>query len=129
MRAGAPYGDTPDKVDFAYAADVARVNAASLAVLARAPAPPTGVQIETARLENDTTLRWDPGTDPGLAGHRVLWRETTAPFWEHALDVAKETHRVTITGVSKDNVVFGVAAFDTGGHESLAVFPTARRTL
>ena len=123
QEGGAAYGDTPDHVDFAYTADVTRVNAAALAVLARAPAPPTGVQIETARLENDTTLRWDPGTDPGLAGHRVLWRETTAPFWEHALDVAKDVHRVTITGVSKDNVVFGVAAFDAGGHESLAVFP------
>jgi hypothetical protein len=123
------YGDTPDHVDFAYVADVARVNGAALAVLARAPAPPTGVQIETARLENDTTLRWDPGTDPGLAGHRVVWRETTSPFWEHSLDVAKDTNRVTVPGVSKDNVVFGVEAFDAAGHESPAVFPSARRTL
>ena len=87
------------------------------------------IQIETARLENDTTLRWDPSTEPGLAGHRVVWRETTAPFWEHSLDVAKGTDRITVPGVSKDNVVFGVEAFDASGHESPAVFPSARRTL
>ncbi len=129
QEGGVTYGDTPDHVDFAYIADVARVNGAALAVLARAPAPPTGVQVETARLENDTTLRWDPGMDPGLAGHRVVWRETTAPFWEHSLDVAKDVNRVTVPGVSKDNVVFGVEAFDAAGHVSPAVFPSARRTL
>ena len=126
---GVQYGDTPDHVDFAFTADVARVNAATLAVLARAPAPPSDVQIEAARLENDTTLRWAPGPEAYLAGHRVVWRETTAPFWEHSLDVAKGVDRVTVPGVSKDNVIFGVEAFDAAGHASPAVFPTARRTL
>jgi hypothetical protein len=126
---GVEYGDVPDHVDFAYTADVARVNAAALAVLARAPAPPAGVQIETARLENDTTLRWLPSPEPTLAGYRIVWRETTAPFWEHALDVAKEVNRITIPGVSKDNLIFGVEAFDAAGHFTPAVFPTARRTL
>jgi hypothetical protein len=116
-------------VDFAYTADVARVNAAALAVLAMAPAPPSGVQIETARLENDTTLRWSPNAEPDLAGYRIVWRETTAPFWEHSTDVAKDVTRTTIRGVSKDNMVFGVEAFDAAGHASPAVFPSARRTL
>jgi Peptidase family M28 len=126
---GVQYGDTPDHVDFAFVADVARVNAATLAVLARAPAPPSDVQIEAARLENDTTLRWAPGPEAYLAGHRVVWRETTAPFWEHSLDVTKGVDRVTVPGVSKDNVIFGVEAFDAAGHVSPAVFPAARRTL
>jgi hypothetical protein len=126
---GVEYGDVPDHVDFAYTADVARVNAAALAVLARAPAPPAGVQIETARLENDTTLRWLPGPEPTLAGYRIVWRETTAPFWEHAQDVGRDVHRITIPGVSKDNLIFGVEAFDAAGHFTPAVFPTARRTL
>jgi len=126
---GVPYGDTPDHVDFAYTADVARVNASVLAVLARAPAPPREVQIEAAKLENDTTLRWAPGTEPDLAGHRIVWRETTAPFWEHSMDVGKDVNRVTIPGISKDNVIFGVEAFDSAGHASPAVFPSARRTL
>jgi len=126
---GVQYGDTPDHVDFAYTADVARVNAAALAVLARAPAPPRHVQIEAARLENDTTLRWEPNSEPDLAGYRIVWRETTSPFWEHAMDVARDLTRATVRGVSKDNVVFGLEAFDGAGHASPAVFPSARRTL
>jgi Zn-dependent M28 family amino/carboxypeptidase len=126
---GVPYGDTPDHVDFAYTADVARVNAAALAVLARAPAPPSGVQIETARLENDTTLRWAPNSEPDLAGYRIVWRETISPFWEHSMDLPKDVTRTTVKGVSKDNEIFGVEAFDTAGHASPAVFPSARRTL
>ncbi|HEY5080050.1 MAG TPA: M28 family metallopeptidase [Opitutaceae bacterium] len=126
---GVAYGDTPDHVDYAYAAGVTRVNAAALAVLARAPAPPAGVQIEAARLENDTTLRWAPSPEADLAGYRVVWRETTSPFWEHALELPKGTTRTTVRGVSKDNVIFGVEAFDAEGHSSPAVFPSARRTL
>jgi len=126
---GVQYGDTPDHVDYAYTADVARVNGAALAVLARAPGPPRSVEIEAARLENDTTLRWEPGTEPGLAGYRIVWRETTAPFWENSMEVPKGVNRVRVPGVSKDNVVFGVEAFDALGHSSYAVFPSARKTL
>ena len=126
---GVHYGDVPDRVDFEYTADVARVNAASLAVLARAPAPPKKVQIETARLENDTTLRWEPSQGGAVAGYRILWRETTAPTWQDSMDVGKDVTRTTMRGLSKDDVVFGVEAFDAAGHASPAVFPAARRTL
>jgi hypothetical protein len=126
---GVQYGDTPDHVDYAYTADVARVNAAALAVLARAPAPPAQVQIETARLENDTTLRWAPNAEADLAGYRIVWRETTSPFWEHSMDVGRDMNRVTVPGASKDNLIFGLEAFDAAGHASPAVFPSARRTL
>ena len=126
---GVTYGDTPDHVDFAYTADVARVNAAALAVLARAPEPPSAVQVETARLENDTTLRWAPSPEADLAGYRIVWRETTAPFWEHSMDVGKAVNRITVPDASKDNLIFGVEAFDTAGHASPAVFPSARKTL
>jgi hypothetical protein len=126
---GVSYGDLPDFVDFGYVADVARVNAAVLAALARAPAEPSDVQIETARLENDTTLRWAPNREPDLAGYRIVWRETTAPFWEHSLDVPATVTRKTMPGLSKDNVIFGVEALDTAGHVSPAVFPRPRMTL
>ena len=126
---GVAYGDTPDHVDFAYVADVTRVNGAALASIARAPAPPAQVQIEAARLENDTTLRWAPNAESDLAGYRIVWRETTSAFWEHSLDVGREVTRATVPGVSKDNVIFGVEALDTAGHASPAVFPSARKTL
>jgi hypothetical protein len=126
---GVSYGDIPDNVDFGYVADVARVNAAALAALALAPAPPANVQIETARLENDTTLRWDANSEPNLAGYRVVWRETTSPFWEHSLDFPPGVTRTTMVGLSKDNLLFGVEAFDADGHVSPAVYPRPRRTL
>lgn len=120
-------GDTPDLMDFAYAADVARVNAAALAELALAPAVPHGVELETVKLENDTTMRWEPNAEPDLAGYRIVWRDTTASQWEHALDVPKDVTRYTVKGVSKDNVIFGLQAVDAGGHTSPAVYPKPRR--
>ena len=126
---GVQYGDTPDRVDYPYTADVARVNAAALAGLALAPAAPREVEIETARLENDTTLRWAPNAEASLAGYRIVWRDTTAPLWEHAIDVPKDVTRRTIPGLSKDGVIFGVEAFDSDGHASVASFPKPRRTL
>src|SRR5829696_2913212 len=47
---GTVYGDLPEFVDFAYVAQVARVNAAALAALALAPARPIGVTILSVRL-------------------------------------------------------------------------------
>ncbi len=124
---GIHYGDTIDYVDFDYAANVTRVNAAALAELASAPAIPHSVEIEAAELENDTTLRWAPNHEPDLAGYRIVWRDTTAPQWEHSLDVPKNVTRYTVKGVSKDNVIFGVEAFDATGHCSPAVYPRPRR--
>jgi len=119
---GVQYGDLLEFVDFAYVADVTRVNAAALASLALAPAAPSEVEVETAHLENDTRLRWAPNHEPDLAGYRIVWRETTAPFWEHKTDVGLVTE-YTVKGVSKDNVIFGVEAMDTAGHASPAVYP------
>ena len=124
---GVQYGDLPEFVDFDYIAGVARVDAAALAELAGAPAVPRGVELEAIKLENDTTLRWEPNQEPDLAGYRIVWRDTTAPQWEHALDVPKEATRQTIKGVSKDNVIFGLQAVDTAGHASPAVYPLPRR--
>ncbi|HET9623472.1 MAG TPA: M20/M25/M40 family metallo-hydrolase, partial [Kofleriaceae bacterium] len=119
---GVQYGDLPEFDDFGYIAQVARINAAALAALAMAPAAPHGVQIETTKLENDTTLKWDANGEPDVAGYRVVWRDTTAPLWQSHKDVGNVT-RVTLP-VSKDNVVFGVQAIDKDGNVSVASFPT-----
>ncbi len=123
---GVTYGDWPDHVDFAYVADVTRVNAAALIALANAPASPARVEVETSRLENDTRLRWLPNREPDLAGYRIVWRSTTAPDWEQHLDVGLVTE-YTVPGVSKDNMVFGVQAVDRDGHVSPAVYPQPLR--
>ena len=119
---GVQFGDLPEFVDFAYTADVARVNAAALASLAIGPAAPTEVLMENLVLDNNTTFRWVANTAPNVTGYRVVWRETTAPYWQKFEDVGKVT-RTTIYGVSKDNVVFGLQAIDKDGNASVATFP------
>ncbi|HMK28213.1 MAG TPA: M28 family metallopeptidase [Terriglobales bacterium] len=122
---GIEYGDLPKFVDYEYVANVARLNAATLASLASAPAPPSNVRLETRKLENDSTLLWDPSPGGSAAGYEVLWRPTTAPEWENVQAVGKGT-QVTIDR-SKDNVVFAVRAVDDRGHRSLAVLPKPER--
>ena len=102
------------------------MNAVALASLALAPASPREVQMETIQLENNTTLRWKANAEPDLAGYRIVWRDTTAPFWQHSKDVGKVT-RATVDGVSKDNFIFGLVAYDKDGFESPATYPTPFR--
>ena len=118
-------GDLPEFVDFNYVAKVARLNAAVLGALAGSPGQPGNVVIDAQKLENGTTLLWDPA--PGKVDHyEVLWRETTAPEWQHIEDVPPQQAGGPVTftlPVSKDNVVFGVRAVDSAGHRGLAVSP------
>jgi hypothetical protein len=122
---GIEYGDLPKYVDYDYVANVARVNAATLASLASAPLPPQKVRIETKDLVNDSTLVWEPPADGRAAGYEVLWRATSAPDWEHSQSVGKET-RATLP-VSKDNVIFAVESIDDAGHKSQPVVPMPER--
>lgn len=124
---GVQYGDLPQFVDFPYLADVARVNLAALASLARAPAPPTGVRIETLHLENQTTLSWLANPESDLAGYEIVWRETTAPFWQGAQFVG-DVLRGHVP-LSKDDYLFSVRAVSSGGHRSLATYPLQLRSL
>jgi hypothetical protein len=114
--------DTPDAIDFDYMSDVARVNTAVLAALARAPAPPLQVQQAAAPAGKGTVLRWTPAEGAPPAGYRVVWRETTAPFWEHALDVGRGAANAAVPGMLPDDTIFGVEAFDAAGHLSAATF-------
>ena len=119
---GIQYGDLPEFVDFGYAANVARINAAALATLALAPARPKGVGLVTARLTNDTDLKWEANEERDLAGYEIVWRDTTAPIWTNALFVGNVTSH-TVKGMSKDNYFFGVRAVDQDGNRSPVSFP------
>ena len=119
---GVQYGDLPEFVDYAYVARVARVNAANLAALALAPARPKNVGIVTARLTNDTDLKWDANAEPDLAGYEVVWRDTTSPVWANSRAVGCVT-AYTMKGMSKDNYFFGVRAVDRQGNRSPVSFP------
>jgi acetylornithine deacetylase/succinyl-diaminopimelate desuccinylase-like protein len=119
---GVQFGDLPEFVDFAYVANVARVNAASLAALALAPSRPKGVTILSQRLSNDTELKWDANTEPDLAGYEIVWRDTTAEVWTNSKAVGNVTG-FTMKGMSKDNYFFGVRAIDKDGNRSAVTYP------
>ncbi|MEX2218935.1 MAG: M20/M25/M40 family metallo-hydrolase [Phycisphaerales bacterium] len=119
------YGDLPEHVDFPYLADVTRLNAAAIVHLANAPSTPKNARIITARLEYTTTLRWDKSPEPDTAGYEIVWRETTSPVWQHVKDVG-DAAEATIDE-SKDNVFFGVRAYDKDGYRSPVAFPNASR--
>jgi Zn-dependent M28 family amino/carboxypeptidase len=120
---GIEYGDLSKFVNFDYLADVARLNAATLAALASAPGPPVKPRILTKELENDSTLTWGPSA--GAASYEVVWRATSSPDWEHAQKVTGAT-RATLK-VSKDNVIFAVRAVNGAGHRSLPAVPEPER--
>ncbi len=124
--------DTFDKSSPRYATFVARVNGAALASLALAPsAPETTREIQTGSAKGrktstvsrgesryDAVLRWKDAAADDLAGYAIVIRSSTAPFWEQQTFVGKVTE-YTLPGLSIDDIVFGVKAIDSGGHESL----------
>src|SRR5579872_5578676 len=122
---GIQYGDLTKFVDYEYVAHVARLNAATLASLAAAPAPPANVHLLTKDLENDSTVTWEAAPGGLATAYEVVWRATTSPEWEHAQNVGNTT-RATMK-LSKDNVIFAVRAVDGAGHRSLAVVPVPER--
>jgi len=124
---GVEYGDLPKFVDFAYAANVARLNAATLASLASAPAPPGNVRLLTKNLENDSTLTWSASPGGLATKYEVLWRPTTDSDWpQQNMEAVGNVTQATLKR-SKDNVVFAVRAVDAKGHRSLAVVPLPER--
>jgi Zn-dependent M28 family amino/carboxypeptidase len=122
---GVEYGDVPKFVDYAYVANVARLNAATLASLALAPAPPGKVHILTKALVDDSTLTWEASPGGLATGYLVLWRDTGASAWGRAQMFGNVT-QATIP-MSKDNVIFAVQATDAKGHRSLPVVPVPER--
>jgi hypothetical protein len=121
------FGDLPQFVDPEYVANVARLNAATLAVLALAPGPPRNVRVSTANLDNSTQLTWDaPAGFPAAGSYEVVWRDTSAPTWTNSQPVAHAATAVTLP-ISKDDMIFGVRSVDAAGHRSPAVYPTATR--
>ncbi|MDG4823192.1 M28 family metallopeptidase [Asanoa sp. WMMD1127] len=118
---GVQFGDLPEFCDFDFIARVARVNLATVWSLSQGPGTPKGVIIVTTNLTNDTQLRWQANTEPDVAGYEVVWRETREDDWTHVIDAGDVTE--AIIDLSKDNVFFGVRAYDRDGHRSPVAFP------
>jgi len=124
--------DTFANTSVPYATRAVRMNAAVLASLALAPAPPVlnwtwasgpnkggHVPLLTrGKSEYDAVLHWYPNTEPDLAGYAVLVRSTTSPIWEREIWVGNVTS-YTMPDVSIDDVVIGVKAVDRDGNQSV----------
>jgi hypothetical protein len=123
VEGGVQYGDLPQYIDAHYLARVTKMNVAALAALALGPDQPQQVQLVTAHLTNDSTLRWKPAA--GAASYEIVWRETDSPVWQYAKDVGSAT-QATVP-VSKDNYVLGVRAKDSHGLYSPIVYPVPVR--
>ncbi|MEI9811647.1 MAG: M28 family peptidase [Acidobacteriota bacterium] len=124
--------DTFADTSVPYATRVTRMNAATLASLAMAPAPPVLNWTYTSGPDKggrtplltrgtsgyDAVLHWLPNTEPDIAGYSVLMRSTTSPVWEKETWVGNVTG-YTMPDVSIDDVVIGVKAVDKDGNQSI----------
>jgi hypothetical protein len=124
---GVQIGDLPEFVDYDYVARAARVNAAALTALSRAPAEVQGALINVVGLRADTELRWSPNTEADLAGYEVVKRAPTDLQWEETIEVGDVTS-VVLRNVSKDNFWFGIRAVDKDGNRSPVAFPRPTTT-
>ena len=123
---GVAYGDVLEGVDFDYARKIVAADAATLAALSWAPAPPRSARLGGA-VQPAAVLTWSaPEDSADVAGYRVYWRRTDSPTWDHWQDVGLATRHV-FTGLVVDNWFFGVASVSREGDESVVVFPAAGR--
>ena len=121
---GIEYGDKLKFVDFEYAANVARINLATMVSLAEAPGAPQQVSMQV-NLGNITNLSWEaPSGGPAPKGYNILLRETYQPHWEKKIFVEGNSAELPY---SKDNYFFAVQSVGAKGHESLMVIPTPKR--
>jgi hypothetical protein len=123
VQNGVQFGDLPQFNDWSYLARATQANIAALATLALGPAPPSSVELVTAHLGYDSTLRWKPAER--AVSYEVVWRATDAPQWENVRDAGNVT-QVTVP-VSKDDDILGVRSVDANGLRSPAVYPVPVR--
>jgi len=129
-ESGIEFGDLLKFVDPAYTAQVTRLNIATAATLATAPAPPENVRVLTSNLDNDTILKWDAPAVAAPIHYQIVWRETAVNDWQYAADAIRHpgsTPNSTRLPVSKDNVFYGVRACTAAGQCSPAVAPLPTR--
>jgi len=114
---GTVFGDTIDRMDFAYLGKVTAINAATLVRLAAAPAAPATATISGA-LSRDTKVAWAPV--PGAVRYRVHWRRNDTADWTGHRDVTGTA--TVLTQMPVDDHFVGVSALGADGSESLVTF-------
>ena len=116
VEQGVEYGDTIDKMDFAYLEKVTKLNVAALAALASAPPPPEP-KVEGA-VSTDTTVSW--ASTPGAASYKIWWRRTDAGNWQVAREgsCSGTSCKAVLPHIRVDDWVFGVSSGSADGFES-----------
>ena len=116
---GKVYGDTTDRMDFAYLAKVTALNIAVLRQLGAAPPAPATVTAGGA-VSSDTTLKWD--AVPGAAGYRIRWRRADRTDWESSRDFPATITDAKLPGIIVDDTFAGVSSLSADGAESIVTF-------
>ena len=110
--------DTLADVNFGYVAKVARLNLATVAALAAAPARPVQTTYARERATSggqSFTIRWSPVAN--AARYELLVRRTTAPTYTRIVDAGNVTE--FLLDEQLDDVWVGVRAVGADGHRSL----------
>ncbi len=124
LENGIQYGDLPEFMDFEYLRKNTAMNLSNLANLAKAPAIPEDVKIETRRLTNYSLLTWAAPRTGKVKGYYILMRETTSAIWQKKIFTTDTSYQLPY---SKDNYFFAVQSVNESGNESLPVVPIPGR--
>ncbi len=109
---GIEYGDTVDKMDFAYLAKVTALNIRTADRLARTPAPP--VPTLKGAVSTDTVIEWT--AVPGATGYSIWQRRTDEADWPATPVIANVVATsARLGGVRGDDWIFGVSATGKDG--------------
>ncbi len=110
--------DVFSEVNFGYAANIARLNAAVIGSLGFAPPSPDSVR---ARRHPPSGQSWDLSWEktPGAASYEILVRSTTSPVWERVIQAGDTTSYELAAQL--DDLWAAVRSVGADGHRSLAV--------
>jgi hypothetical protein len=124
MEKNTQFGDLPEFIDYEYLRKNTSLNLCNLANLAKSPAQPRDVRIDTRNLSNTTVLNWKPSGSDKVKGYYVMMRETTSAQWQKKVFTQQTDIRLPY---SKDNYFFAVQSVSQDGNESLPVVPSIVR--
>jgi Peptidase family M28 len=110
--------DVFEHVNFGYVANVARLNLATVASLAAAPAAPDSVRYQRDRESGGQKFRLTWKAVPNAETYEILVRSTYAPTHERVIPAGRET--TALIDVQLDDAWVAVRAVGAAGARSLA---------
>jgi hypothetical protein len=110
--------DVFEHVNFGYVANVTRLNLATVASLAAAPAAPDSVRYQRDRESGGQKFRLAWRAVPNAESYEILVRSTFAPTHERMIPAGREA--TALLAVQLDDAWVAVRAVGAGGARSLA---------